>query len=139
KLLILLLSICLLAACTSQKEVGTQANNNEKDKVEVTQPSEQEDNQNNESGSTEVPDKQLDDSTTTGTEQTDYIELSIVFNKIGNNEYEQVVETDNSNKRVILFEDQNHHKKFKSIYIKHDNRLKVIDLANNELILNEIL
>ncbi|SFH58379.1 hypothetical protein [Pisciglobus halotolerans] len=44
--------------------------------------------------------------------------------------------TDNPNKRVILFED-GHEKAYKTIFIKNANRLKVIDLQGDGLVLNE--
>ena len=38
------------------------------------------------------------------------------------------IETDNPNTRVILYADADGRKVYKSIYVKRNNRLKVIDL-----------
>lgn len=43
--------------------------------------------------------------------------------------------TDNPGTRVILFTDGDE-QMFKSIYIKEDNRFKVVDLVENELLIN---
>lgn len=44
------------------------------------------------------------------------------------------VEADNEGKRIILFEDKDGKKVYKSILIKHDNHLKIIDLNGDELL-----
>lgn len=51
------------------------------------------------------------------------------------------IKTDNPNKRIILFADDNHHKQYKSIYIKNKHRLKIIDLNKDEddLLFNDII
>ncbi|MCJ8007414.1 hypothetical protein ACFFF5_14550 [Lederbergia wuyishanensis] len=139
RLLIILLSVILLTACTSKKEKAQEANNINENKVEVTQTSEPEDNQKDNTKNTEGPEKKSDETTVESVGNEDYAELAAVFKKIGSDEYEKVIETDNPNKRVIFLEDQNHNKKFKSIYIKHENRLKLIDLENDQLIINEVL
>lgn len=43
--------------------------------------------------------------------------------------------TDNPGTRVVLFTDGDE-QMFKSIYIKEDNRFKVVDLVENELLIN---
>jgi hypothetical protein len=48
--------------------------------------------------------------------------------------YTGVVETDNPGNRVILFEDVNGKKTYKSILVKNDNFLKIIKLDDNGLI-----
>ncbi|MGG0644882.1 hypothetical protein ABE021_13180 [Sporosarcina gallistercoris] len=50
-----------------------------------------------------------------------------------------IVETDNSGTRVLLFEDESGQKTIKSIYVKKENRLKVISSDENDLLYNDIL
>ena len=72
----------------------------------------------------------------------DYEESEQLAANIDNlNELNPEVETDNPNKRVILYADDSHKKEYKSIFIKKENRLKIIKLNGKEegLIFNEIL
>lgn len=50
--------------------------------------------------------------------------------------YDAYLITDNPGNRVFIFSDDNQ-QAFKTIFIKNDNRLKVIDLINNELLMND--
>ncbi|MCM3757629.1 hypothetical protein M3197_09015 [Sporosarcina aquimarina] len=50
-----------------------------------------------------------------------------------------IVESDNPGTRVILFEDESGIKKVKSVYVKKENRLKVISLDDDGLLYNDIL
>ncbi|REB06417.1 hypothetical protein DVB69_11960 [Sporosarcina sp. BI001-red] len=50
-----------------------------------------------------------------------------------------IVETDNPGTRVILFEDESGKKTVKSVYVKKENRLKVISLDDDGLLYNDIL
>lgn len=50
-----------------------------------------------------------------------------------------IVETDNPGTRIILFEDENGRKTLKSVFVKKENRLKVISLDNEGLLYNDIL
>jgi len=47
--------------------------------------------------------------------------------------------TDNPNKRVLLFSNDEGQKEYKSVFIKQKNRLKIIDIKNDDLLLNEEL
>lgn len=49
-------------------------------------------------------------------------------------EYEVRVLTDNPNTRVLMFLDDNGQQRYKTVYVKHDGFLKVIDLTENRLI-----
>jgi len=49
------------------------------------------------------------------------------------------IETDNSNKRVILYADSNEHKQYKSIFIKKQDRLKIIHFDDDGEIFNEVI
>ncbi|GEM_PF-1362000 len=50
-----------------------------------------------------------------------------------------IVETDNPGTRVIMYEDASRVKKVKSIFLKKENRLKVISLEDYNLLYNDIL
>ncbi|AYW45558.1 hypothetical protein LQF61_11620 [Tetragenococcus koreensis] len=47
--------------------------------------------------------------------------------------------TDNPNKRVLLFSNDEGQKQYKSVFIKQKNRLKIIDIANDDLLVNQVL
>lgn len=65
-------------------------------------------------------------------------ELSIIQNQVpAGNDSVQVVE-DNPYKRVLFIGDETEQKKYKTIFIKKTNRLKIIDL-NRGQIFNEII
>lgn len=49
------------------------------------------------------------------------------------------VQTDNQNNRVIILSDDQHKKRYKSIFVKRQNRLKIIDLVDDVQIFNEVL
>lgn len=44
------------------------------------------------------------------------------------------IEADNQGKRVILYEDSTGQKVYKSVYVKHDQHVKIIDLKNEGLV-----
>lgn len=134
KLFILCLAAILLGACSGKEEQAKDTTKNNESKA--TQTAEPENGQRD---NTEVQEEKSEGSSAVNEDQSSYTELPTVLDTIGNDKFEQVVKTDNPNKRVILFEDEHHNKKFKSIFIKHDNRLKVIDLENDRMMLNEVL
>ncbi|WP_432352484.1 hypothetical protein [Sporosarcina sp. A2] len=68
-----------------------------------------------------------------------YEEYSTIVDVADVNGLKGVVETDNPGTRVILFEDETGKKTVKSIFIKNENRLKVISLDNDGMLYNEIL
>lgn len=66
-----------------------------------------------------------------------YEEFDIVAQYIDIETYQGVVQTDNQGKRVILFEDSGGHERYKSVYIKQDNRLKIISFDDDGLLYND--
>lgn len=64
-----------------------------------------------------------------------YAEHAIIKDHIDLNAYSENVVEDNDYKRVILYEDANGHKQYKSIYVKKDDHLKIIDF-NGGLLYN---
>ncbi|MEK3889377.1 lipoprotein [Bacillus sp. FSL K6-3431] len=66
-------------------------------------------------------------------------EYEVISEKIDLDAYQAVIEKDNNGNRIILFADKNGHKVYKSIYIKRDNRLKIISLDDDGMIYNEMI
>lgn len=47
--------------------------------------------------------------------------------------------TDSPNKRVLLFSNEQAEKSYKTIFIKEQKRLKIIDINKDKLIFNDII
>ena len=63
----------------------------------------------------------------------------LVYQDVFNPEqYQGSIVTDNQGKRIFLFSD-GQNQIYKTIYIKHDNRLKIIDLQKDDLVYNKII
>ena len=63
----------------------------------------------------------------------------LVYQDVFNPEqYQGSIVTDNQGKRIFLFSD-GQNQIYKTIYIKHDNRLKIIDLQEDDLVYNKII
>lgn len=69
----------------------------------------------------------------------DLPEFNVLADTIDLGVYHGMIETDNQGTRIILFGIEQNHKEYKSIFVKNDNRLKIIKLDNDGLIYNEIL
>lgn len=61
-------------------------------------------------------------------------EAEVLAEHIPMNELIAQVEVDNQNKRIILYENERGQKVYKSIFIKEDNYLKVIDLNDDNIL-----
>ncbi|WP_153730844.1 hypothetical protein [Sporosarcina obsidiansis] len=61
-------------------------------------------------------------------------EFAILAENIPLDELTSHIETDNPGKRIILFENESGKKVYKSIFVKHDQYLKVIDLEADQLL-----
>ncbi len=68
-----------------------------------------------------------------------YEEYEVLSEKIDLVTYEVVIETDNPGNRVLLFAEANGEKVYKSIFIKNNNHLKIINLHDEGLIYNDNL
>lgn len=69
----------------------------------------------------------------------EYEEQEVIEGQIEEGDYDIVVETDNRENRVLFYE-RNGEKYYKIIYIKDQNRLKIIDIYNDHgQIYNEII
>ncbi|HLQ97156.1 MAG TPA: hypothetical protein VK135_00565 [Candidatus Dormibacteraeota bacterium] len=69
----------------------------------------------------------------------DFEETQTLSEQIDLNALDPEIETDNQNNRVIIFSDDSHTKKYKSIFIKKQNRLKIISLDDDGQIFNEVI
>jgi len=70
---------------------------------------------------------------------TDFEESATLVEQIEIGSLNAEIETDNQNNRVIIFSDESKIKKYKSIFIKKQNRLKIISLDNDGQIFNEVI
>ena len=67
----------------------------------------------------------------------EYEEISKISEKINLQDYNMNVESDNKGTRIILFE-RNGKKIYKSVFVKEEKHLKLIDLESGEkLLINE--
>ncbi|ALV22240.1 hypothetical protein [Carnobacterium antarcticum] len=70
------------------------------------------------------------------TDISQYEELTYVQEKVDLSDYESRIVTDNPGTRVMLFLDGTK-QVYKTVYVKHKQWLKVIDLQANNLVINE--
>lgn len=74
------------------------------------------------------------------TGNSDLEEYDTVSNEIDMDTYDMNIEEDNSNKRIILYENEQGNKEYKSIYLKEQSRLKIIEFDKDEgQIFNEVI
>ena len=125
---------------TEENEEQAETNND----VEENEEQDETDNDVEDNGSNK-DEKQQDDQNkhdeTTGTndEIADYEEAEVIEDHIDIADMDVKVETDNPNKRVLLFSD-NDKVMYKTIYIKEKQRLKIIDIyEDNGQIFNETI
>lgn len=70
------------------------------------------------------------------TDLSQYEELTYAKDKVDLSKYESRILNDNQGKRVMLFSDGNQ-QVYKTVYVKHKQWLKVIDLQANDVVINE--
>lgn len=135
KLIALFVAATTLAACGAEDETG---------ETETLDPIEEEAAVEEEPDESVVTDEELapaSDEELEQAEQIDDLDQYEEFNEqdaFDPTDLDAYLITDNGNTRVVIFQDGDE-QVFKSIYIQEDNRLKVIDLQNNELLLNSPL
>lgn len=126
KLLTILFSISIivgLAAC-SNDDTAEDTTSEDNETAEVEEQEEQE----TDVESDEIMDEDTEEQ---NPEMDDYEEASKIEEKVDLDGLEVEVETDNDNNRVLLFLDEGK-EVYKTIYIKRDHRLKIIDIIDNE-------
>src|SRR5699024_7444385 len=106
------------------------------DKEDDSKADKEEDN----SKSEKSDDEKSDDNSKEKSDLAQYDEYNVVSSKIKDiDSYPARVETHNPNTRVILFGEDNGQKDYKSIFVKRENRLKIIDLKKDNQIYNDII
>lgn len=125
------------AVSESQESAVSSAASSEKESSSDTVSSEEAADNDNEATSEDLAD--IDDADLEGAEQVseyaDYEELAAqdIFDPA---DYEGHLVSDNPGNRIFLFS-KDGQQSYKTIYIKHDNRLKVIDLQADRMVFNE--
>jgi len=145
---IALASTILLAGCTQQ----TTSENNEDNEVAATSETmETTESSNMESSVSTAQSETVESTEETSTEEsTTETESSEEDNVADLEEGEELQDTiddldnlnvetatDNPNKRVLLFSNDEGEKQYKSVFIKQKNRLKIIDINNDDLLMNQ--
>lgn len=138
KRLMTALALLLFAAGCST----TEAPNPDDAQMESSSAAEQETEETTDSSSEEtdlapVPDEKFD-SATLITDQADYPELEYIQETVPLENLDGYLVTDNPGTRVMIFVEADE-QAYKSIFIKSENRLKLVDLRANELLLDEKL
>lgn len=142
KTLIILFGLLLLVGCSNNND----AEQPKVDKEDQNQAEQNQDQAENPDAS-EDEEANTEDATTddaTETDKNDHLkefnEFDVLAAELDLNTYEGVVETDNNGNRIILFQDATGKKEFKSIFIKNDNRLKIVQFDNEDnLLFNDII
>lgn len=128
KLIILLLGISLLTACSANDTKDTK--NTAESNGDASPDTEQAQNNENSEGN---------DSPVTGENFHSFPEYSTIEKQIDLTKYDLDVVEDGSHKRVILFTAQNGERDFKSIFTKKTGRLKIISFKDGVLFDDVIL
>jgi len=139
-----LLLIALVACGDTQNEEQTDTDNaieENEDKAETNNDTEVNEDQvetdNEDTDETKEEEELQDDQdkeeepTNTNEEITDYEEADVIEEQIDVADMDVKIETDNPNKRVLLFSD-NDKVMYKTIYIKEKQRLKIIDIYEDK-------
>lgn len=127
KLIALALTLFLFAGCSTQEDVDS--TDSTASQVETSSEAVEDD-------LAFVPEEEL--GSADDIQQSEYPELSTLQEMIDLETVESYLITDNPGTRVIVFVEDGE-QAYKSIYIKSDNRLKLVDFEVNELILDEEL
>lgn len=114
-----------LAGCGNEEIV-------EKDEPAEVVESEETDSEN--TGTEMAEEAEMDEETNSDSLTADYEENELLKEHLPLAELTPRVETDNQNKRIILFENQSGQKVYKSIFIKNDQHLKIVDLNDDGLV-----
>ncbi|GEN87890.1 hypothetical protein [Oceanobacillus sojae] len=126
----LLIILLIISACQSEtNDVATEEHPSNRSTEEV--PEESQDT---------LEEEENNDSDLVADEDTyEYEEQEVIEQQIEEGDYDVLVETDNKGTRVMFYEIDGE-KYYKTIFVKNDNRLKIIDIRNNNgQIYNEII
>lgn len=147
KTLMILLSIFLLASCGDVEDTIIKSTIDEEENLESESHSEQLADENMEASSEEESNHQ-NDAQREGNAETndaknnhlkDFPEYMMISNHIDLSTYTGTIQSDNKGNRIILFANTNGQNEYKSIYVKHDNRLKIVTFDDDALLFNDII
>lgn len=144
-----------LAACGTNNDTNSAESNEVEDNLEVAEDeentkevdseeieheeSEQSNDRNNINSNNENSDSETENNTEENSKIGEFEELEVIEEEVDISDLNIEIETDNDNNRVILFK-ENNQPVYKTVYIKRDQRLKIIDIKYNEgQIYNEII
>ena len=134
----------VLGACSSNDDndnnTSTEENQDETSDDENARDNEDEteDQADNNSGDKAKDDSEDGEKASTN-ELADFPEYETLVNEIDVDTLEAKIETDNQNKRVILYADDSGEKQYKSIFVKKKDRLKIIHFDDDGQIFNEVI
>ena len=131
-----LLLIALVACGDTQNEEQTDTDNaieENEDKAETNNDTEVNEDQveTDNEDTDETKENKEEEPTNTNEEITDYEEADVIEEQIDIADMDVKIETDNPNKRILLFSD-NDKVMYKTIYIKEKQRLKIIDIYEDK-------
>lgn len=66
-------------------------------------------------------------------------EYPVLLEKFDVKAYQSIIETDNPNTRIIFFTDELGMKKYKCIFMKHDERLRIIQLQTGNVLYDGLI
>lgn len=146
---VLFIAASILAACNNadvEENNEPIVSDEQADEVENEQPETEAEAEPSDSDAAEIEGEQeKNENSTEVSDEADSIfnadlpEYEKVSSTIDVDDYSVEQATDNEGERIFLFSDENGEKKYKSIFIKHDQRLKIIQLDGDGQILNEKL
>lgn len=125
-------------ASTEESPVETSDDATKEDEKSTEDDVETED-QADDNSENEATDDSEDGTESSNNELADFPEYETLVDEIDVDTLEAKIETDNPNKRVILYADDSGKNQYKSIFIKKQNRLKIIQFDDNGQVFNEVI
>lgn len=122
KLLILLFTLGLLAGCSTEGNNATEPETSSEVSSEVTEIE-------------SVPEEELNEAEVID-DLTEYPEITEIQETIDLTELTGYVISDNLGTRILIFTNEEK-QVYKSIFVKDEDRLKVVDLEQNDLVIDE--
>ena len=119
---------------TNDENADNNAEDNEENGIENDVENESENNAGD-----NMDNQTNNDSSDSDSALADFPEYNTLVAEIDVDRLDAEIETDNPNKRVILYADSDGHKQYKSIFIKKQDRLKIIHFDDDGEIFNEVI
>lgn len=134
---IILFSSLLLVACSNDtKDLSDISGDSTNDTNASSEQAENEQNNSTQDEADKPSDENQTDESPAESEAADSFQSMEEYKQISElidvDKYQAIIETDNRNNRVILFENDQKEKQYKSIFVKADKHLKLLDINNNE-------